>query len=652
MIIKTNRKCILHSICLILVSILLLLSNIASAVVEINTTYEDNLVILLDYSGTTIPFRPYIQSNALYSIQNIEDKSNVSVVVYGGFINNSNVYPMDTQKNRTILEDFVRNITGNEGDAARDNISDGFIEARKILYNSTGTKQIVLISDGNVDGKTNGKIDNALLIELVKDLKKNNVTINLYQVIDTDISQTLKATWVREPYRDLSDKINTEVVVLNQSERIRFFKPKPINSTYKPSVSISNQTQFADEYMNEFSNNGETSSIIFSMNYDSNKIALSRDLSTASTVNFYSYCDKNQTCTIIPFDIQQRRFFDNQTLEDVFRGKNAIELVKSGNITESAYTLPNSVGELCAFFDFFDINEDTFNEQSINFIGEELPSIERKTLPFIDQKSIKTTTKAIKIAKWSGLISEVDYPLLIVSGAVSGECKLSKEDKLLRKIIYGGEYPYVLGNGYAYYGITREFQIYNKGIIDDIEYRKQAYFGILNNLIYVFNSGDISYAEPMVKNNNIKLTQLLNQDYKEDAESAFSRINYKSEESQVFINNATSELNDLNSQIPYTFTEAVLNFIEEPETDYSMARLKQSSADDYLNKARENQAVYKFNIANQNSNYSIAQSREGMVFANMENSKQRYPKKLVWLFGGIIVIFLTVIIIKKLSNPP
>ncbi len=203
MIIKTNRKCILHSICLILVSILLLLSNIASAVVEINTTYEDNLVILLDYSGTTIPFRPYIQSNALYSIQNIEDKSNVSVVVYGGFINNSNVYPMDTQKNRTILEDFVRNITGNEGDAARDNISDGFIEARKILYNSTGTKQIVLISDGNVDGKTNGKIDNALLIELVKDLKKNNVTINLYQVIDTDISQTLKATWIREPYRDL-----------------------------------------------------------------------------------------------------------------------------------------------------------------------------------------------------------------------------------------------------------------------------------------------------------------------------------------------------------------------------------------------------------------------------------------------------------------
>ncbi len=153
------------TICLILFSTLLLSIN-ASAEVEINTTLEDNLVILMDYSGSTIYFRPYIQSNAIYSIQNIEDDSNISIVVYGGYIKNSNVYSTDTQDNRTILEGFVRNITGKEGDAARDNISDGFNEARKILYKSTGTKQIVLISDGNVDGKTNGKIDNVLLIEL------------------------------------------------------------------------------------------------------------------------------------------------------------------------------------------------------------------------------------------------------------------------------------------------------------------------------------------------------------------------------------------------------------------------------------------------------------------------------------------------------
>ncbi len=156
----------------------LLLSITASAEVEINTSLEDNLVILMDYSGSATDFRPYIQSNVIYSIQNIESYSNVSVVVYGGYIRNSNVYSMDTQDNRTILEGFVLNINDG-GYASRDNIYDGFDEARKILYNSIGTKQIVLISDGNIGGKSNGKLNNDTIIGLVKELKKNNVTIHL-----------------------------------------------------------------------------------------------------------------------------------------------------------------------------------------------------------------------------------------------------------------------------------------------------------------------------------------------------------------------------------------------------------------------------------------------------------------------------------------
>lgn len=597
----------------------------ASAEVEINATLEDNLVILLDYSGSTVSFRPYIQSNAIYAIQNIECDSNVSVMVYGGYIKNSNAYSTDTQDNRTILEGFVRNITGKEGDAARDNIYDGFIEARKILYNSTGTKQIVLISDGNVDGKTNEKIDNALLIELVKDLKKNNVTINLYQVIDTDISPNLKATWVREPYRDLSDKINTKVVVLNRSERIRFFKPKPTNSTHNSSVLISNQTQFADEYLNEFSNNGETSSIIFSMNYDQSEAVFNeRDLSSASKINFYSYCDKNQTCTIIPFDIQQRRFFDKQTMEDVFRSKNAIELVKSGNITESAYIFSNGFSDLvCGYYDY-----DVFNKESTNLVGKALPVIKPET------------AKPIKLLKFRGFISKPNY----LAFGISGACIVSNNDDLPIKIINGGIYTYILKNEYAYNGVVRDFQIHNREIMEEIKDRKNS---LLWGMIYVFNNPIIYHAEPLVQSNNVNLIQILNQDYNSDVVSAFNRFDYKSEESHTFINNATSELNELNSQIPYTITEAIFNFIEEPETDYSMARLRQSSADDYLNKAKENQAAYKFNSANQNSNNSIAQSREGMVFANMENSKQRHPKKLTWLFGGIIVIFLTVVTIKN-----
>lgn len=162
----------------------------------------------------------------------------------------------------------------------------------------------------------------------------------------------------------------------------------------------------------------------------------------------------------------------------------------------------------------------------------------------------------------------------------------------------------------------------------------------------MLNNNIIDNAEPLVKSNHVKLTQLLDQDYKDDVEMAFNRFNYKSEESQIFIDNATSELNELNSQIPFEFTEKFLNFIEEPETDYSVARLRQSKANDYLSTAKENQTVSKFNSANQNSNYSMVQSREGMVFANLENSKQRHLKIWVWLFGATAT-FLTVTIIKN-----
>jgi len=89
----------------------------------------------------------------------------------------------------------------------------------------------------------------------------------------------------------------------------------------------------------------------------------------------------------------------------------------------------------------------------------------------------------------------------------------------------------------------------------------------------------------------------------------------------------------LNSEVPYTFTEIFFNFIEEPETNYSMARLRQTNADDYLKKSQRKPGSYKFNSANQNSNYSMVQSREGMVFANMENSKQRHLKimgRAIW----------------------
>jgi hypothetical protein len=107
-------------ICLILF-LTLLLPSIASAKVQINTTIEDNLVILIDYSGSTLGFRDEIQTHTINSIRSVENDANVSIVVYGGFIKRTELYPMDSQENRSILENFVHNLTGKYGDVAYNN---------------------------------------------------------------------------------------------------------------------------------------------------------------------------------------------------------------------------------------------------------------------------------------------------------------------------------------------------------------------------------------------------------------------------------------------------------------------------------------------------------------------------------------------------
>lgn len=613
MIIMTNRKYILYSICLILFSILIL-SSIASAEIEINTTLEDNLVILLDYSssggssgcyldiGSIDCTRKSIQSNAIYFIRNIEDDINVSVVVYGGFVNSSNVYSMDSQDNRSTIEKFIYNDTLNRSLFLRDNIYEGFDEAKKILYNSTGTKQILLFSNGKINGSVNGKgkINDDELIKLVKEIKKN-VTINLYQVS----TSSLKTTSVMEIYKDFGDKLNSEVVILSTDEKIRFFKIKSHTAIVSVSSEVVNSSQIdspnnvdilseGDEYLNEFNNSGETSSVISVMYYGQ------KDSSYLYRMNFYSYC--NQTnCIILPFDIGERKFYDdNETLEDIFRSKNAIELVKSGNLTESAYTFSSS-NFVC---DYYDI--DVFKDESINLGG--------KVAPLIKPES----AKMIKPLKEVGMISKFNE----FSFVASVYCLPSNNDDILNKIAEGKIYIDPLKNGHAYKGIVGEFLNHDGEIIENINDREKS----LWNLIYIFNNPMYDNQLPLIKNNYAQLVQISIQNYDNEVESASRRFNDKSKESRTFINNATNELNEINSQIPNTFLEKIVNFFEEPETNYTTAILKRDNAESLLKTAKDNRDMYKFNSAIQNSNDSIAQSNEGIQFVNVEKSKERYVK--------------------------
>lgn len=632
MIIKTNHQYVLYSIGLISFSILLL-SGIASAENEINTTLDNNLVILLDYSssggssgcyldiGSDDCTRKSIQSNAIYFIRNIEDNTNVSVVIYGGFVNSSNVYSTDSQNNRSILEKFIYNDTLHRSLFLRDNIYEGFDEAKKILYNSTGTKQILLFSNGKIHGSVNGKgkMNDDELIKLVKEIKKN-VTINLYQVS----TSSLKTTSVMAIYKDFGDKLNSEVVILSTDEKIRFFKIKShtvpsevANSSQSASPKSVDMLSEGDEYLNEFSNSGETKTIIPVVMYYGQKESF------LYKVNFYSYC--NQSCIIVPFDIGKRKFYDDkEILEDVFRTKNAIELVKSNNITESAYTFSSS-NIVC---DYYDI--DVFKEESMNLGGE--------VAPLVEPKSAKT----IKFLRTAGVLSKVNEFTFVASAY----CLPSNNDYILNKIAGGKIYIDYLKNGYAYDGIVGDFQNHDGELIENINDREKS----LWNLMYIFNNPIYDKQLPLIKNNYAQLSQLSNQNYETEAELAIGRINDKTNESDTFIDNATDKLNGLDTQIPFTILETIFNFFEEPETNYTMARIKQDSAESFLNIAKKNHDMFKFNSAIQNSNDSIAQSNEGIKFVNIEKSKDRSFKNWVKIFGLIVLILLVLIVMSKLHQ--
>lgn len=524
------------------------------------------------------------------------------------------------------------------------------------MNNSNGTKQILLISSGVIsDGRNNST---ERIVKKIKDVKNNNITIQFYQVSTTYLNNSSKHIY--KSFKYLSEETNIKAVVLNPEDDIDFFRnetrktlhvesPVPVESPMSPIIN--------DENLNEFSNEGEKGTLISKIQYDRKDF-----FSSFSEIHFYSYC--NQTCITVPFDIGERKFYDDkETLEDIFVSENAIDLVKSGNVTESAYTFSLGSDFVCGYVG------DAFKDESKNFGGEVVPLIAPKT------------GKAVEILKVTNRISKSNPEMLIMSGLVFIPCSIAsnKEEDVFNKIAKGRIYIINMEKGYASKGIVKEFQIYNIDTIQSIKDAKGNSFvglhAIIQSISVPFdtlknclqnNKCSISKTNmeilderyALINDNYARLSQLSNQNYEIRTELAIGRINDKTKESNAFMDNATYGLNELNDQIPYQIPyisisseviEKIVNFIEEPETNYTIARSKEDNAEYLLENARINFTMYKFNSAIQNSNDSIAQSREGIIYANIEKSKPRHFRNRAWLFGAIAVLFL-IIVIKKLNR--
>lgn len=576
-----------------IILVLLILSHLpinSVAETETNITLKDNAVILLDDSCGTNLWQHKSSVDFIDFNDVINVNSNVSIITYGysnDVFNNLNSDYLD-------LIFFLQSIKIYSSPLPRcDNVYQAFNDSKSILDNATGSKQIILISDGNIDGKYGSeKLDDVSLIDLINSIKKDNITINFYQVLDANES-IRDVNDIMKPYSDLGKGTNTDIVILNGngSERLHFLNYE----IEKPLIYGEN-----GEYSNELFGSNETALVVFTMMYQKSSFE------SYTVIDFYRNCDEYD-CTIIPIG-RNGKIFDEQEMSEIFRGRYAIEMVKSGNIIEKAYLISNPASDLiCGYYDSETLREEAKNAAVL---------VIEKSSDKSELKKIRTIKRVLDVKK-----------LNVVSLIISGECEISNLDDLQKRIMEGGKYTYNLRNGLYTYGDINAFKNYNNGLIKLINERNND---IVRTIIYFFNSPIYYEAKPLLEANSNQLSKLQAIDHSENVELATEQINKKKNESNISIGNATERIDALNQ---------IINGIKNIDSEALQKR--KDKAQEYLDAAKDNQSKSKFNTAIRNANISREIARGGIG----ESENKQNPT--ISIAMSITAFIIVAILIKR-----
>jgi hypothetical protein len=177
-----------------------------------------NLVIVMDASGSMFSEDPttgisaigIIDANAINIVRKIGRDSNVGVTAFGANISNSPLLPMNKEVNRAGLESFIREITPSSLTDPTD-LDKGLNKADELLSSVSGTKEVIVFSDGMIHSDTFEQIKAAAI-----ELKNKNIKMHFLQI-------RLSYETNKEP-RDLYNKIAIaagaeSAMVLNPDER-------------------------------------------------------------------------------------------------------------------------------------------------------------------------------------------------------------------------------------------------------------------------------------------------------------------------------------------------------------------------------------------------------------------------------------------------
>ena len=171
-----------------------------------------NLVILIDSSGSTGIGSPsaisLIDANAISIIRSIGRDSRVGIVAFSGLTRETGILPMSSDANKAELEDFIVGIGPKGGDNPTD-LNKGLLAAEESLNSVTGTKEILIISDGLIhpDGLSQTK-------NTVVDLKNKGIKIQFIQILLPEMSRM-----PNDNYDALAKIAGNDVILLFPDER-------------------------------------------------------------------------------------------------------------------------------------------------------------------------------------------------------------------------------------------------------------------------------------------------------------------------------------------------------------------------------------------------------------------------------------------------
>jgi len=189
-----------------------------NVVIVLDSSGSTSISVLTDfdvgekYAGKERTVIGEIDALAISIVRNIGRDSNLGLIAFGGKIEQKELESMSSNANRNDLEAYISNI-GPKGDNPTD-LDLGFQAANEMLNKVSGTKEVIVISDGVLPPEG---YDQTLKSAL--ELQKNGVKINLVQMIG-QIPPPSSVVRTPEPlYGKLADALGVKVNVFYVTER-------------------------------------------------------------------------------------------------------------------------------------------------------------------------------------------------------------------------------------------------------------------------------------------------------------------------------------------------------------------------------------------------------------------------------------------------